>query len=463
MTTRDNQYDDANDNVPADKMAATNAPRHGLLSALLLCPLIGAVAFAPVLVGSFSVMPAAVVLALAFALALYAFGGFGAPARPKKIAAAALSVCFAVACFDLMARPLVARMIGERPRALTPHTWEPLPLVFRYDASVSYDGKVFGDLAAMSLDKSLRQYRDYVFRTDAAGFRNDPVGAGSQPPDLILLGDSFGVGAGTTQEETWGALLARGRGWRVYNLSMEGAGPWQELINLELEIDRIKPRAGALVLWAIFAGNDLDDPYYTQLTPAGLPRQGRLRQLVFDFKKFRYRSPVRRVVAPAAGAWDSRANVIVRELPGGRKVLFYAPYDASRRRTREDVMRHQNFAALEKTVGAMRRFVEEKGLRLAILCLPSKEEVYSWALDGAPPWSSTPEPSGFAAALDELSRRQGVTFVDLKPRLIAESRRAFEGSGALLWWSDDTHWNETGHRVAAGIVSDELLRAPPAR
>lgn len=438
----------------------TTRRRNVALRLLLLCPVVCAISFAPIIVGAFPVLPATLPLALVFALSLYAFGGFttAAPARAQKIAVAALSTCLALACCDLIARPVVARLSGERPRELSVHTWDEMPLVFRYDAGVRYDGETYGDLAMMSLDKSLREYRGYKFRTDAYGFRNDPANATLQPADVILLGDSFGVGAGTTQEATWATLLAREHNLSVYNLSIEGAGPWQELINFELEIDRVRPRAGAVVVWAIFSGNDLDDAYYTPLNVSALLWQGKLARLVYAFKKFRYRSPLRRVILPVAGAWNSRENVIARDFAAGRKALFYAPYDASRRRTRQDVLRHPNFAALGRVVAAMKHVTDERGLRLAIVCLPSKEEVYSWMLDGAQPWSTGAQPSGFGDALKDLSREHGIAYVDLKARMVAASRRTFEESGELLWWWDDTHWNAVGHRVAASVVYDELLR-----
>jgi hypothetical protein len=52
--------------------------------------------------------------------------------------------------------------------------------------------------------------------------------------------------------------------------------------------------------------------------------------------------------------------------------------------------------------------------------------------------------------------------LDLMPVLVGEARRAFEGSGATLWWYDDTHWNERGHEVAAAAIGAwlEAARSP---
>jgi lysophospholipase L1-like esterase len=56
-----------------------------------------------------------------------------------------------------------------------------------------------------------------------------------------------------------------------------------------------------------------------------------------------------------------------------------------------------------------------------------------------------------------LCEQHGFRFLDLKPVLVEESRREYERSGALLWWSDDTHWNGEGQRAAARAVYENLL------
>jgi lysophospholipase L1-like esterase len=53
---------------------------------------------------------------------------------------------------------------------------------------------------------------------------------------------------------------------------------------------------------------------------------------------------------------------------------------------------------------------------------------------------------------------QGIAFCDLKPDLVTAARTAYAQTGALVWWPDDTHWNEAGHRAAADAVYEHLLR-----
>jgi hypothetical protein len=139
-------------------------------------------------------------------------------------------------------------------------------------------------------------------------------------------------------------------------------------------------------------------------------------------------------------------------------VLFNETYARRRGRTAEDILRHPNFESLTRTLGATERLAGERRLRVAVALVPSKEEVYSWALDGSPAWSAGAEPSGFSAVLRDLCERHGFRFLDLKPALVEASKPAYEKSGALLWWRDDSHWNGEGQRAAASAVYANLLR-----
>jgi len=139
-------------------------------------------------------------------------------------------------------------------------------------------------------------------------------------------------------------------------------------------------------------------------------------------------------------------------------MLFFAPYAQRRGRTAEDVMRHPNFESLKATLGAMERLAGERQLTVSVALVPSKEEVYSWVLDGAPPWSADGKPSGFSAVLRGLCEQHGFRFLDLKPALLEASKQDYEKTASLLWWRDDTHWNGNGQRAAAAAVYKNHLR-----
>src|SRR5205085_2694165 len=219
----------------------------------------------PVAVGALPFFPGALLPAALFAFAVYAFS-FAPSRRPARVALVLLSAFFAVTFCDLAARALVFYLYeSDRRAAVHVRRWPPLPQLPRYDPGVNLDGVTYGDLAARAGRSDWREQRRVRFVTDAYGFRNEPSGEAGRPLDLIVLGDSFGAAGGTTQEQTLTSVLARDYGLSVYNLSVAAESPQQEYATLLLEGARLKTREGARVLWLLFEGNDLDDPYYREL------------------------------------------------------------------------------------------------------------------------------------------------------------------------------------------------------
>jgi hypothetical protein len=430
---------------------------HTLPRTLPLCAFALAVSLSPVAVGALGVVPYAFLAVGLAALVAYAFGG-GGVRRPRRVSIVLLSSCLGVTLFDLGARASLPYVSSVRPSDRYIQRWPALPLLQRYAAGVEFEGPTYGDLAAVSGRGDWREWHRVRFVTDAHGFRNEPAASDSEarPLDLIVLGDSFGVAAATTQGETLSGVLARDYGLGVYNLSVSRESPQQEYVNLLLEGGRLRTREGACVVWLVFAGNDLDDPYYKELEDPRPARPGVLKRLAIGLGDFRARSPVRGLLTRG-----DAGLVVERKFVDGRRVLFHKNYAERRARTAAEVARHPNFAHLDATLGAMERLAVERRLRVLVALVPSKEEVYSWVLDGAAAWSSGAEPSGFSEVLRELCGRRGFGFLDLKPSLVEESRREYERAGALLWWADDTHWNEERQRVAARAVYRDLPGGDP--
>lgn len=425
---------------------------------VLRCVLFGALFSSPVAVGALDVFPFAPVAVTLSVFAAYIFGP-GRDRRPKQVALALLSVCFSLTLSDVAARPLLSYLFEVRPAERFIYRWQPLPQLQRYVARVNSDGVTYGDLAAVSRRTDWREERRMKFVTDDYGFRNEPgTAVEARPLDLIVLGDSFGVAAGTTEAETLSRLLAREYGLSVYNLSISRENPQQEYANLLLEGNRLNAREGTCVLWLVFPGNDLDEPYYPELENPQPLWPGPLARFINGFDTYRSRSPVRALLSG-----DQSELVIERKFVDGRPLLFFAPYAERRRRTVEDIMGHPNFGKLKATLSAMEQLAAKRRLIVSIALVPSKEEVYSWVLDGPLPWSADGGTSSFSTVLRELSALHGFHFLDLKPSLVEASKQNYEKSGALLWWRDDTHWNGDGQRVAAGTIYEKVLREIHAR
>src|SRR2546428_1673977 len=109
--------------------------------------------------------------------------------------------------------------------SLTFRAWEAVsryrPAGAAFEPNRRYrNARSYGDLTAMGNLPGLRQYRMEVFTTDALGFRNAAHVFDTQIR-AILIGDSFAVGSGVSDDETVSSRLGQFWGCVVYNAGSE--------------------------------------------------------------------------------------------------------------------------------------------------------------------------------------------------------------------------------------------------
>jgi len=352
---------------------------------------------------------------------------------------------------DVVAR----RLPAFQPVARELSRWPAYPRLYRYQANRTVDRMVHGDLLKITGNYHLS--RRVVFETDSRGFRNDLATeqrASSEGVDVVLLGDSFGAGIGVSQQETWARLLADRYGVANYNLSLGAASLWQELINLKLELGRLKLRANPVLIWMIFVGNDLDGQYGKSVeTPELLDEY---QQFLNSVALFRQRSPVirahRRLLTPPEVDFFE-----VRDMPMGGKILFVRDYILAKNRTSEQIRLHEHYPRLKHVFREMGRFAKQQGLAVRVVMVPTKAEIHPWLLDGSSPGAARAEQSGFSQVIQELCQGRGFFFLDLKPPLL-EYLRPVEKVEDLLYLPDDSHWNVRGNRAVAEIIHEQLLQ-----
>lgn len=334
------------------------------------------------------------------------------------------SSCLAVALLDLPLRYWTRRPFDSKSFPAYPKLTRLFP--------GSFEGEVFGDLARFTAGNPAdRDIRRVASRVDKYGFRNPDS---DQAYNVLLLGDSFGVGSNTTENKTLAHRLKK-HGFAVYNLSMPGSSPWHEFMNLQLELPRLKVSSHSVVLWTIFAGNDLDESYDSPQLSELLHNNWR-GQLMTSLETFRNQGFLRQLLANRGNLHAANAKVIHVDV-NGESVLLYKTY-LERIRTREAIEAHRNFQSLCETVSAMRQFASDHQLTVNVVLIPSKEELYSG------------KESGWSEVLAGLSAENGMGFIDLTAPFRAAPRPVF--------WRDDTHWNEEGQALAAEVIS-VFLRA----
>ena len=365
------------------------------------------------------------------------------------------AISLSLTIFDLILRPILGHRLHYTPTNFSPHRYPELPLVARWDYDQILEMESFGDLAAMIGDPALQERRRIVFRTDEFGFRNIPR---SEPANVLILGDSFSAGTGTTDEDTFPRVLESNYGVRTYNLSYPG-GPYDQFITFAIEWPRLKVTPRPHMIWTFFTGNDMDDAGGEIWDISHLPWQHGIAAWRVKFKTYRNRSPLNQWMEALRIRFKGKSSdVIARPLPDGQSVLFFKPQELWGNRSRPEVEQHPNFEKLKRTLAAMRELTTERQVDLTVLVFPTKGEVYRWLLEARNPLPEDSHASGFAQAVLEVCQTSSIMCYDTKAYLVSEARRLYDTEGKLLWWRDDTHIGKYGHRAIANYIADRVLQ-----
>ncbi|NNL84435.1 MAG: hypothetical protein HKP27_02225, partial [Myxococcales bacterium] len=144
-------------------------------------------------------------------------------------------------------------------------------------------------------------------------------------------------------------------------------------------------------------------------------------------------------------------------LADGSPLHFYSAYD--QRRTREDMLAHKNFPAFKSLFAELADEVKQREIATLVVVAPTKDRVYPTAADGSvTPGGLGESTTGFMAEVNDLCDAHELPCFDLLPPLSAAATRLWNESRELLWWRDDTHWNEHGHAIAAAAIVERLRR-----
>jgi lysophospholipase L1-like esterase len=327
---------------------------------------------------------------------------------------------------------------------------------------------VYGDLYHAELQQVPEVARDvlrqrYVGNSvDAYGFRETtPL----EEARIFALGDSFVFGVGVDQPKTWVEVLEREIGRPVYNLGVSGSGPRAHLLLLEYLLETYGERVSIdRLLWLVFDGNDLEDGHAVHRQQPS--RQSRLlhgtivETLAYSLPRtLKAQSLLGRLVhgdvswrGAGVGAEhllvdgvQLRAPLYRSEAFGPR--LFFPEYVERAGRPRSYVLGHANRPALEQTFEQMAALAERHGFPVTVLTAASAARQYGPRFEGFPAVSEEPH---FLDFVTELAHRSGFSTIDLYRGMQPYAREE------LLFWRDDTHWNERGNEVVARIIAERL-------
>ena len=328
----------------------------------------------------------------------------------------------------------------------------------------------------------------FRFQTDAEGFRNPGV---RERFDVAALGDSFTDAMTMAVEASWPARLERNLGRTVQNYGTAGFGPQQELLVLKDFVARHRPR---VVVLAFFAGNDIFDAEafdrfershgaLTRVAP-GWP----IKEVVTRADTWyvtsaihalaaSFRSPKAEPDAPAEHlAALSRGDApryehgrFFLDVNGHALQLALMPPYLNLLRFSETYLESRpGWALTQRAITDMRDATRRADAEFIVMFLPFKSQIalptlerrysrdqldaaFRSALPGspAPPSLETMDQNRLAQnrMMRRLCEELGVPLLDVTDALQAR----FE-QGENVYFTDDSHINETGH----GVVADAL-------
>lgn len=308
-----------------------------------------------------------------------------------------------------------------------------------------------GDLGYKTWVRALQHPRHVTFTTDSRGFRNPRE---IERPMVVVVGDSYVVGVGVSDEETLSARLSARLGVDVYNYGL-GIGGTPQLFLADDRFQRSPPR---LLIYA---------PVQRMLRPRavllrdGWPERRSRHGLVEGWRSLD--ESTRRVLGALnrdnglAVAARYRFNALRDRLFGlpdtivvdGQRVLVLA----IEAQFLEVPARERDPEGTVRSIVELKAVLAQRGIQFLFCPLFEAATIYP---DLYPPEARAriQRPSMLDVVMDE-TRKSGVMTVDL--RAVFGSHRS-----PYLFLPDDSHWNPRAIDLAAETIIGTLKRASTA-
>jgi hypothetical protein len=346
----------------------------------------------------------------------------------------------------------------------------------RYDLRQS-DGDLWhymrGDIVPLSPDQDPVIAHVHMI-TDKNGFRNSAPESATY--EIVALGDSFTRASGVATP--WPQKLAEHTESDVLNLGDVGFAPQDELKVLKQYGLKKQPQ---WVILAYFEGNDLyDAASYEQANPFILLRFGRY-MLGRGLEAWQ---DDQSDGAQAATSSTYRYPITITTNGKELEMVFFSSYISWLSLPRESIAASQNYRIVKETILQAQQLSEAAEANFLLVYVPSKSHVYLPYLEDAETlthvFADVPrlalDEAGFiqftdekatpgltrqhmddqASLLADFAAEQNFRFINLTPVFQEEA-----GAGAELYYPFDTHWNQAGHDLAAGIIYNNMKEMFP--
>jgi len=296
-------------------------------------------------------------------------------------------------------------------------------------------------------------------------------------PDVVVVGDSF-MTVGSL-DNTFASQLADRSGLFVYNRAMMGHGPFVSLENY-LDDPRHIDKSPNFLVWG-FAEREISPKtfrrlYYAMTWREEITRNGNIeldrleagRKVYVHWKslspaQLKHSLPATSIFAQTSQwVWNRTSCLIMGRLhpdliPAREDVidgpmLFYR-YHIEAIST---ALNADDVNVVAQAVKELDALCLKRGMRLIILLIPEKEQVYRDWIPAQYNPTDKPIPPSSLGSIEAALRNEGVLVVNLLPEFNEATLR-----GERVYWRDDTHWKPEGIGIAAdqvwSIIKDNKL------
>lgn len=368
----------------------------------------------------------------------------------------------AVACAGSVVLFLGSAEIALRVFDIAPREYVPGDAALRSKlnvpgATMVYEGPVIGNVKEFSVPLSY----------NSGGWRDDEHEA-AKPASrrrILLLGDSFVEGKEVPFESTFHQLVEsrlndkRGHGDPETDIIVMARGSCGTTDQLGFMREGGMDTSPDLVILSFYTGNDVTDNspdlrrereewfrsvYLDRIASTRVA--WRDRSLLFGWSRVN-----RHLSDRLVDYVTSNIHLFHPDLP---KEAFVPPDMAVFERGEDSAARASAWRASKDAILAVRDLARSGGAEFMLLIahsarIPGQDPVVQKALGTDRLDLEKP-----VRILRDFCRENDITFIDTYPALT----RHEAATGDAYYWKYDTHWNETGHEIVAGLLYDILRR-----
>lgn len=292
------------------------------------------------------------------------------------------------------------------------------------------------------------EFRTVSLGLSDVGFRDDGLDEG-KIPRVIVLGDSFAEGANVNLEDGWVEQMEKQSGADFVNLGVGAYGTIQERILLERYGLKLEPD---LVILAFFSGNDLGNDGCYEYTSNNRVDE-RLKRFFgryfysFELLKYLLARLGGDPYLPLPNESDSDELTYRDE---GLDLVFHLEHFASLERDKPPPWIASGIQLTPQSIVRIRDICEANGIEFMVVICPSKEQVYWDAVETLLAEPKRYDPDFPNNLIKSTCTENDIHVLDLTPIFRTHSSEQ-------LYFTEDTHWNVEGNRLAAEATYNYLL------